>query len=206
MVGGVIHVGLHPIQTVKGVGSAIRHPIRTVIAIKDDVVEKSGSLEGQGELVGDVLITVATAGTAKAIGEIGKVAQLIKKIDRFLPGEAAKVEKGVFGRRSVGAAENPIRTSDVRIRDLNPLDDSAHRAARPGLRQLTDDELLNSARNPVNGDTLARNTRTGKLHDGNGRAIELQRRAADPTSRISPDDLVPVEDYTPDTSMFWDLD
>jgi hypothetical protein len=37
------------------------------------------------------LITVVTAGTAKAVGESGKVAQLIKKIDRVLPDEAPPV-------------------------------------------------------------------------------------------------------------------
>jgi hypothetical protein len=94
----------------------------------------------------------------------------------------------------------------VAIGDLKPLQTPAHAAPRPGLRKLTDDELLESVRRPRNGDYLAENTRTGTLHDGNGRAHELLRRAADPNSSITPDMRVPVEEYTPDLSMFPDLE
>ena len=94
----------------------------------------------------------------------------------------------------------------VAIRDLKPLQTPAHAALRPGLQKLTDDELLETVRNPANRDFLTENTRSGLLHDGNGRAHELLRRAADPTSTIRPDVLVPVEEYTPDLSMFPDLD
>jgi hypothetical protein len=95
---------------------------------------------------------------------------------------------------------------DVEIRDLQPLQTPAHAAPRPGLQKLTDDELLASVRSPKNGDHLVVNTRTGNLHDGNGRAHELLRRAADPNSTLTPDMTVPVEEYTPDLSMFPDLD
>jgi hypothetical protein len=71
---------------------------------------------------------------------------------------------------------------------------------------LSDAELLNSVRNPKNGDYLTENTRTGTLVDGNGRAQELQRRAADPKSSIKPDTKVPVAPYAPNLSMFPDLD
>jgi hypothetical protein len=94
----------------------------------------------------------------------------------------------------------------VAIRDLRPLQGSAHRASRPALQKLTDDELLNSARSPSNGDYLIVNTQSGSLHDGNGRAHELLRRAADPASSITPDMTVPVDEYAPDLSMFPDLD
>jgi hypothetical protein len=66
--------------------------------------------------------------------------------------------------------------------------------------------LLAAVRNPKKGDPLTVNTWTGHLHDGNGRAHELLRRAADPRSKITPDMTVPVEEYTPDLSMFPDLD
>jgi hypothetical protein len=92
------------------------------------------------------------------------------------------------------------------IRDLKPLPTPAHSAPRPRLQALTDDELLEAVRNPQRGDFLTENTRTGHLHDGNGRAHELLRRAADPNSTIAPDMMVPVEEYTPDLSMFPDLD
>ena len=95
---------------------------------------------------------------------------------------------------------------EVEIRDLKPLQTPAHRAPRLGLRALSDDELLGAVRNPKNGDYLTVNTRTGNLHDGNGRAHELQRRAADPMSTITPDTRVPVQEYTPDLTMFPDLD
>jgi hypothetical protein len=94
----------------------------------------------------------------------------------------------------------------VPIKDLKPIQGSAHTKPRPKLQALLDDELLESVQNPANGDYLTENTHTGMLVDGNGRAIELQRRAADPQSSISPDTLVPVLPYTPDLSMFPDLD
>lgn len=98
----------------------------------------------------------------------------------------------------------PMR--EVEVKDLKPMQGPAHSSPRPGLRGLSDDELLHSVRNPKNGDFLTENTRTGTLVDGNGRAQELLRRAADPNSTIKPDTKVPVAPYTPDLSMFPDLD
>ena len=95
---------------------------------------------------------------------------------------------------------------ETRVADLNPLEDEAHSKPRPVLEQLSDQELLQAARNPKDGKHLVRNTRTGNLVDGNGRAHELLRRVKDPNSSIGPDTLVPVEDYSPDVSMFPDLD
>ncbi len=43
-------------------------------------------------------------------------------------------------------------------------------------------------------------------YDRRDRAHELQRRAVDVNSRITPDMTVPVLEYTPDMSMFPDLD
>jgi hypothetical protein len=94
----------------------------------------------------------------------------------------------------------------VEIKDLKPIQRIAHSAPRPGLQKLTDAELLESVRNPAKGDFLMENTKTGTLVDGNGRAHELLRRAADPNSSITPGMTVPVQPYTPDVSMFPDLD
>ncbi len=94
----------------------------------------------------------------------------------------------------------------IPIKDLRPLPGAAHSQPRPGLQSLSDDELLEAARNPKNGDYMIINTRTGILVDGSGRAHELLRRASDPKSTIQPDMLVPVVEYTPDLSMFPDLD
>lgn len=95
---------------------------------------------------------------------------------------------------------------DARIGDLQPLNATAHIAVRSWLAQLSDDDLLRSVRQPAHGDYLIVNVRTGYLHDGNGRALELQRRAADPMSTITFELLVPVDEYIPDLSMFPDLE
>jgi hypothetical protein len=95
---------------------------------------------------------------------------------------------------------------EVEVKDLKPTQGPAHSKPRPGLQGLSDAELVNSVRSPKNGDYLTENTRTGTLVDGNGRAHELLRRAADPNSTIKPDTKVPVAPYTPDLSMFPDLD
>jgi hypothetical protein len=94
----------------------------------------------------------------------------------------------------------------VEVKDLNPIQGPAHSQPRPGLQGLSDTELLESVRNPRNGDFLTENTQTGILVDGNGRAHELLRRAADPSSTIKPDTKVPVAAHTPDMSMFPNLD
>jgi hypothetical protein len=102
----------------------------------------------------------------------------------------------------------PVETlmRQVEVNDLRPLQGGAHSVPRPGLQKLTDAESLESARHPAKGDFLTENTATGTLVDGNGRAHELLRRAADPNSSIKPDTLIPVAPYTPDLSMFPDLD
>lgn len=105
------------------------------------------------------------------------------------------------------AAGHPLeRPSEVSLGDLRPITMSAHVAVREDLRELTDDELLKSVSDPALGDRLVVNTRTGILYDGNGRTLELLRRASDPNSEITLETLVPVEYYTPDLSMFPDIE
>ena len=118
----------------------------------------------------------------------------------------ALLHQGLEEVSTMNVSGSPLATKGgTRVGDLKPIDGPAHQAPRPGLQRLSDDELLDAARNPRNGDALTRNTRTGTLSDGNGRAVELQRRAADPNSRITNDTVVPVNDRTPDMSMFPDL-
>lgn len=93
----------------------------------------------------------------------------------------------------------------IKVKDLDPLHSPQVSGRRPDLENLSDAELLNSTRNPTRGDPIRINTRTGKVVDGNGRAYELKRRAADPKSPITPDTEVPYQPYTPDNSMFPDL-
>jgi hypothetical protein len=97
------------------------------------------------------------------------------------------------------------RPSLLLISDLRPIAMSAHQTPRRELQSLSDDELLDSVRNPQFDDPLVVNTVTGLLYDGNGRANELLRRVADPKSTIRGDLTVPVEHYTPDFSMFPDI-
>ena len=138
------------------------------------------------------------------------MAELLHRVER--PGLHTVYNLEISGEHryyvsSVGVlVHNGCGETGTKIKDLLPLDGPGHSAPRPGLQKLSDDELLNAARNPVRRDPLTRSTATGRLQDCNGRAYELQRRAADPNSRISPDDVVPVENYTPDNSMFPDLD
>lgn len=98
------------------------------------------------------------------------------------------------------------RPSRVAILDLLPLDMPAHQSLRPELSRLSDEALLEAVESPTRGDFLLINTRSGMLFDGNGRAYELQRRAASEGSAISPDRTVPVQYYTPDYSAFPDME
>jgi hypothetical protein len=100
---------------------------------------------------------------------------------------------------------SPYGPSQVRLGDLNPLQDAAHTALRPELQALSDAELLNAATKPADGRMVTINTRTGNLADGNGRVLELLRRAQSGSSSITPDTQIPVDHYTPDLSMFPDL-
>lgn len=59
---GIVSVVKHPVQTVKGVGQAVAHPIQTYEAISATVSELSQTNRGMGRIIGEVLITGATAG------------------------------------------------------------------------------------------------------------------------------------------------
>jgi RHS repeat-associated protein len=88
------------------------------------------------------------------------------------------------------------------VGDLDPLHSPETSGARPELEKLSDEELLDSVNNPLNNDPIKINTETGKVVDGNGRAYELLKRAADPRSSITPDTPITFEPYTPNNSMF----
>jgi len=96
----------------------------------------------------------------------------------------------------------PVETP---IDDLSPLHSPDTIGDRPDLEGLSDQDLLDSVRNPENGDPLRENTNTGNLVDGNSRAQELKDRANNPNSSITGDTTVPVFPHTPDNSGFWDL-
>lgn len=96
-------------------------------------------------------------------------------------------------------------TIKKKVKDLEPLHSKDVVGDRPDLQKLSDKELMNSVNNPENKDPIKVNTKTGKVVDGNSRTYELQRRATDPNSTITPDTEVPVQNYTPNNSSFWDL-
>ncbi len=108
---------------------------------------------------------------------------------------------GVFLPGNYGWADNAVK----KVKDLKPLHSPDVVGDRPDLRNLSDNELIEAVTNPKNNDPLKVNTNTGNVVDGNSRAYELQRRAADPNSSITPDTQIPVQNYTPDNSMFWDM-
>lgn len=78
-VSGIWQMVRHPIQTGKALFHAVVNWRQTLSMIKDDVVNKSGTLEGQGELFGDLLIGLVTGGALKAASKSGKVARLLDK-------------------------------------------------------------------------------------------------------------------------------
>jgi hypothetical protein len=90
----------------------------------------------------------------------------------------------------------------TRVGDLDPLHSPATSGTRPELGKLSDSRLMDSVMKPRNGDPIRINTETGKVVDGNGRAYELLRRAADPNSRITQDTRVPYVPHTPDNFTF----
>ncbi len=81
----------------------------------------------------------------------------------------------------------------VKIKDLEPLHRPETSRPRPKLEKLSDEELLEAANNPNNGERMSISKKTGRLIQGNGRAYELKKRAADPKSRITEDTEVSVD-------------
>lgn len=88
-------------------------------------------------------------------------------------------------------------TLKIKVKDLVPIHTPETSGSRPYLERLSDDELLEAVHRPHDGRMIRIHATTGRLMEGNGRAFELQRRAADPTSSIAPDTEVPYEVYIP---------
>jgi RHS repeat-associated protein len=158
----------------------------------------------QGVVEGAVGLTVATGGT------IGGVVTSPTGVGAVAGGAIAVggVAATVHGMSTAKNGMNHLMNSNGKIKeksvsDLNPLH-SKETTNKTGkdISNLSDDELLNSANKPANGDHIKENTETGKLMDGNTRAHELKKRAADPKSIITPDTKVKVEEYTPNNSWF----
>ncbi len=102
----------HPIQTAQGVGTAVCHPIRTGRAVWEDVSQKSGTLRGQGELFGDVLIGVVSGGTIKTVSKSATVAKVTSRLKR-----APKPDhpRGSAARNAVAPTNADLQAQRARI-------------------------------------------------------------------------------------------
>ena len=119
VVTGTAHAVMHPIDTAVGVGKAIASPVQTTKAIASAIAEKSQTLEGQGEIVGTVLIAVGTvatpfAATAKvattvtAVGETALAAEATNAVSKIgsvaKAGQAAAAAEAGLAAGEAGAA------------------------------------------------------------------------------------------------------
>ena len=79
----------------------------------------------------------------------------------------------------------------IRVGDLRPAH-SRSVGDRGRFSNLSDKELLDLVVDPPEGEVMTIFAHNGKMAQGNGRAYELLRRAADPRSSITEDTLIPV--------------
>jgi RHS repeat-associated protein len=104
---GVTQMITNPVETAKAIGYAVTHPVETIKAIASDYGEKASSVRGWGEIVGEVLITVATVEAGSFIKGSGKVAE----VANLLKGEVGglgRVEQGIGWTGKIG--ENALKT------------------------------------------------------------------------------------------------
>ena len=126
---------------------------------------------------------------------------------KLVPGAAVmyNLEVAQDHTYTVGDGQWVVHNATCPVKDLNPLHSPETSGIRPELEKLSDQELLDSVNNPINGDPIRINTNTSKVVDGNGRAYELLKRAAMPGSIITPDTPIYYEPYTPISMSFpWD--
>ena len=111
--GTVVGIGTmvaHPIQTAKGIGSAVASPIQTGKAIVADYEGKLQTNAGVGEIIGEVLIGVATGGSVKALdkaSDVADIAKITNKIDDVadVGGGSARLTKEVSEKASDQASD-----------------------------------------------------------------------------------------------------
>lgn len=124
---GVGTIVAHPIQTAKGVGNAALHPVQTFNAIKEDVGTKLQTNAGQGEILGDILIGVATGGAIKATSKTGTVAKLAENVDvrRGTPDTTTNPSGPTARTISEGDAANNAPAPKPRVNKLEPVQDAS---------------------------------------------------------------------------------
>lgn len=91
---GIYQLGRHPINSIMGIGSAIANYDQTWDAIVSDYSDRTGSLRGQGSIVGEILITIGTVGygaSTSAGSKTSRIANLLKKITKKAPKSGVKL-------------------------------------------------------------------------------------------------------------------
>lgn len=86
IVKGTVFVIAHPVVSAQGLGHAIAHPIQTGKAVANGIDQTWNSgFRGQGEVVGNVLFTIATvvapAAEAGNLSKVGQVANASSKLE-----------------------------------------------------------------------------------------------------------------------------
>ena len=165
-----------PFNTVVGVGTAIRHPVDTFNAIKDDYAKKSQTPQGQGEIAFEIASLAAPAGwAAKAkYGQELKVAQ-----------EAAKAAEAIPRRkepRNFGLPRWPRMLSlRKRLPKRQPRMRLARNAAKEPVPKVADRVYPSGERN---GRPLGRRlTNLPNADSSFKRGIEFENRSADEIAR-----------------------
>jgi len=169
----------------------------------------SPSSYAAGQTAGDVVSIVAglVETVAGAAGTVGGVAAAVPSGGTSLVVSAGGIALAAEGANTaLNGLSNLLQASgkvkEKSVGDLDPLhspETTEKSKSGQDIQKLSDEELLNSANKPENGDMIKENTNTGKLVDGNTRANELKKRAADPNNKaITPGTKVKVEEHTPE--------
>jgi hypothetical protein len=118
-VAGAAQIVMHPIQTAQGLATAASNPLATINNVIADIQEKAQTLEGQGELVGDVLLGIATGGVGRAVAESGALANLTSNLGKTAKAVLGKVDDVAGKGQSVSSSAN--RAVIGKLGDLTEL-------------------------------------------------------------------------------------
>jgi len=149
VVTGVKEMVVHPINTAKGIAKAVIHPVDTANAIIDDIKEKSGSLRGQGTLIGDIAIAVISGGTGKALQETSRLAKIAKALDKATPDALKKVDAPDIKKLDVPDIKKVDTSTVTKVEKVKVDTPDAKANGRAGkqkrLSELADDPKLGKA-------------------------------------------------------------
>ena len=121
----------HPKKAVGGVCYAVSRPIITGKSIVTDIWDKTGTLEGQGEIAGDVIQLLIPTGAAKVSSETAKVARTAKLAENTA--EKARTIQKIVNQVDEIARRRRLGTDPARGGVHLPLEEKA--AIRLELQQ-----------------------------------------------------------------------